>query len=151
MTSITDVHASHHPELDHHISGLSDTELADVVRDRVETVYHPIGTCSMGDGGVVDSELRVKGTQGLRVCDASVFPKLVSGHPVCGSYEGGRKADRDLDWCGYCNSREVGGCHQGSLQIIGASVVYFFWYVVGSHVLIMYYTMYLCAIHLSNN
>jgi choline dehydrogenase len=82
MTSITDVHASHHPELDHHISGLSDTELADVVRDRVETVYHPIGTCSMGDGGVVDSELRVKGTQGLRVCDASVFPKLVSGHPT---------------------------------------------------------------------
>ncbi|KAG2112162.1 hypothetical protein BD769DRAFT_1630207 [Suillus cothurnatus] len=48
------------------------TDLADVVRDRVETVYHPIGTCSMGDGGVVDSE----------VCDASVFPKLVSGHPT---------------------------------------------------------------------
>jgi choline dehydrogenase len=82
MTSITDVNASHHPELDHHFSKLSDAELADIVRDRVESVYHPIGTCSMGAGGVVDSELRVKGTQGLRVCDASVFPKLVSGHPA---------------------------------------------------------------------
>jgi choline dehydrogenase len=87
MTSITDVNASHHPELDHHLSSLSDAELADIVRDRVESVYHPIGTCSMGAGGVVDSELRVKGTQGLRVCDASVFPKLVSGHPVCESSE----------------------------------------------------------------
>lgn len=82
MTSVTDMDASHHPELDHHLPGLSDAELADIVRDRVETVYHPIGTCSMGAGGVVDSELRVKGTQGLRVCDASVFPKLVSGHPT---------------------------------------------------------------------
>ncbi|KAG1750886.1 hypothetical protein EDB19DRAFT_1893384 [Suillus lakei] len=82
MTSVTDVHAARHPELDHHFSSLSDAELADVVRDRVETVYHPVGTCSMGPGGVVDSELRVKGTQGLRVCDASVFPKLVSGHPA---------------------------------------------------------------------
>lgn len=87
MTSVTDVDAIHHPELDHHISSLSDAELADIVRDRVETLYHPVGTCSMGAGGVVDSELRVKGAQGLRVCDASIFPKLVSGHPVCGSSE----------------------------------------------------------------
>ena len=87
MTSVTDVQ-SKHPLLDHHFSRLSDAELADMVRDRVETVYHPIGTCSMGPGGVVESDLRVKGTQGLRVCDASVFPKLVSGHPVgCGSSE----------------------------------------------------------------
>ncbi|KAG1723029.1 uncharacterized protein EDB91DRAFT_1173780 [Suillus paluster] len=81
MTSVTDVDASD-PELDHHFSRLSDAELADVIRDRVETVYHPIGTCSMGPDGVVDSDLRVKGIQGLRVCDASVFPKLVSGHPT---------------------------------------------------------------------
>ncbi|KAG1727650.1 uncharacterized protein EDB91DRAFT_1253777 [Suillus paluster] len=80
-TSVTDVHSTH-PELDHHFSTLSDGELADIVRDRVETLYHPIGTCAMGPGGVVDSDLRVKGTQGLRVCDASVFPKLVSGHPT---------------------------------------------------------------------
>ncbi|KAG0702933.1 hypothetical protein DFH29DRAFT_467568 [Suillus ampliporus] len=78
---VTDVNSTH-PELDHHFSNLSDGELADVVRDRVETLYHPMGTCAMGPGGVVDSDLRVKGTQGLRVCDASVFPKLVSGHPT---------------------------------------------------------------------
>ncbi|KAG0702841.1 hypothetical protein DFH29DRAFT_982223 [Suillus ampliporus] len=81
MTSMTDVHSTH-PELDHHFSRLSDAELADVVRDRVETLYHPVGTCSMGPSGVVDSDLRVKGTQGLRVCDASIFPNLVSGHPA---------------------------------------------------------------------
>lgn len=80
-TSVTDVHSTH-PQLDHHFSHLSDAELADVVRDRVETLYHPIGTCAMGPGGVVDSNLRVHGTQGLRVCDASIFPKLVSGHPT---------------------------------------------------------------------
>ncbi|KAG1738217.1 hypothetical protein EDB19DRAFT_1895689 [Suillus lakei] len=80
-TSVTDVHSTH-PELDHNLSDLSDAELADIVRDRVETLYHPIGTCAMGPGGVVDSNLRVNGTQGLRVCDASVFPKLVSGHPT---------------------------------------------------------------------
>jgi choline dehydrogenase len=83
MSSVTDVHSTH-PELDHHFSQLSDGELADIVRDRVETLYHPIGTCSMGPGGVVDSNLCVKGIQGLRVCDASVFPKLVSGHTVSG-------------------------------------------------------------------
>ncbi|KAG2127230.1 hypothetical protein DEU56DRAFT_820837, partial [Suillus clintonianus] len=80
-TSVTDVHSTH-PELDHHFSRLSDEELADIVRDRVESLYHPVGTCAMGPGGVVDSNLRVNGTQGLRVCDASVFPKLVSGHPT---------------------------------------------------------------------
>jgi len=79
MSSVTDVHSTH-PKLDHHFSQLSDGELADIVRDRVETLYHPIGTCSMGPGGVVDSNLCVNGIQGLRVCDASVFPKLVSGH-----------------------------------------------------------------------
>lgn len=80
-TSVTDVHSTH-PGLDHHFSRLSDAELVDVVRDRVETLYHPVGTCAMGPGGVVDSNLRVHGTQGLRVCDASVFPKLLSGHPT---------------------------------------------------------------------
>lgn len=80
-TSVTDVHSTH-PGLDHHFSRLSDAELVDVIRDRVETLYHPVGTCAMGPGGVVDSNLRVHGTQGLRVCDASIFPKLPSGHPT---------------------------------------------------------------------
>lgn len=49
------------------------------------TVYHPVGTAKMGPdsdkNAVVDSKLRVKGIQGLRVIDASVFPTQVSGNP----------------------------------------------------------------------
>lgn len=35
------------------------------------------------EGGVVDSKLRVYGIKGLRVCDASIFPFIISGHTVC--------------------------------------------------------------------
>lgn len=47
------------------------------------TVYHPTSTCRMGsydDGAVVDSRLRVHGVRGLRVIDASIMPKIVSGN-----------------------------------------------------------------------
>ncbi|PPR00781.1 hypothetical protein CVT24_000746 [Panaeolus cyanescens] len=61
-----------------------DEALEKLVTERVETVYHPTTTCRMGksieDGDVVDSKLRVFGIDGLRVCDASVFPWIVSGH-----------------------------------------------------------------------
>lgn len=52
------------------------------LRRRGETVYHPVGSCRMGSGAdaVVDAELRVHGLQALRVVDASIMPKIVSGN-----------------------------------------------------------------------
>jgi choline dehydrogenase len=59
-----------------------DEELATYIRDRFQTLYHPVGTCRMGDDplAVVDATLRVHGLAGLRVVDASVMPTLVGGH-----------------------------------------------------------------------
>ena len=79
-------HDSTDPQFDHQLYLKTDEELEEVVRERVETVYHPTSTCRMApleQGGVVDSRLRVYGVKGLRVCDASVFPEIVSGHTVC--------------------------------------------------------------------
>jgi choline dehydrogenase len=52
------------------------------IRRKAETIYHPVGTCRMGfdDDAVVDSELRVRGIDGLRVADASVMPCLPGGN-----------------------------------------------------------------------
>ncbi len=61
---------------------VSDSEIEADVRRRVELIYHPVGTCRIGvdDQAVVDPELRVRGIQGLRVCDASVFPLIPGGN-----------------------------------------------------------------------
>ena len=60
----------------------TDAEWEQHIRNRADTVYHPVGTCKMGhdDLAVVDSSLRVHGMQGLRVVDASIMPALVSGN-----------------------------------------------------------------------
>ena len=61
---------------------LGDAELAEFVRAKAESVYHPVGTCRMGidDDAVVDPQLRVRGVDGLRVVDASVMPSLPGGN-----------------------------------------------------------------------
>ncbi len=61
---------------------LSDRELADFIRAKAETVYHPVGSCRMGSdaASVVDTQLRVRGVHGLRVIDASVIPTLIGGN-----------------------------------------------------------------------
>lgn len=56
--------------------------IADDIRARADTQYHPVGTCKMGqdDMAVVDERLRVRGVEGLRVADASIMPTLVGGN-----------------------------------------------------------------------
>ena len=58
------------------------TQIAQWIRQTADTIYHPVGTCRMGPGDmdVVDSQLRVHGVQGLRVVDASIFPRIISGN-----------------------------------------------------------------------
>lgn len=60
----------------------SDADIERFIRDHAETIYHPVGTCKMGQGedAVVDPQLRVRGVGGLRVVDASVMPTLVGGN-----------------------------------------------------------------------
>lgn len=52
------------------------------IRGTATSIFHPVGTCAMGEGNnaVVDRELRVRDTEGLRVIDASIMPTLVSGN-----------------------------------------------------------------------
>lgn len=60
----------------------TDEQWLDFARRNGQTIYHPIGTCRMGSdaAAVTDVRLRVNGVTGLRVVDASVMPKMVSGN-----------------------------------------------------------------------
>ena len=56
----------------------SDDEIAGWIRANAHTIYHPVATCALGR--VVDTDLRVRGLERIRVADASVIPQLVRGH-----------------------------------------------------------------------
>jgi choline dehydrogenase len=60
----------------------SDEELEAFVRQGGMTLYHPVGTCRMGEGmeAVVDSRLKVHGVEALRVIDASIMPTVTTGN-----------------------------------------------------------------------
>ncbi len=60
----------------------SDADIEQFIRNHADTVYHPVGSVRMGPGALdpVDAELRVKGIEGLRVVDASIMPRVVSGN-----------------------------------------------------------------------
>ncbi len=76
-------------------TGQDDTEtIRALIRDRADTIYHPVGTCRMGadEGSVVDPELRVRGVGRLRVVDASIMPQLISGNTQAPSAMIGEKA-----------------------------------------------------------
>jgi len=60
----------------------TDAEIAQFIRSKANTIYHPVGTCKMGSDemSVVDNELKVHGINNLRVVDASIMPTLISGN-----------------------------------------------------------------------
>ena len=58
----------------------TDAEIDGWLKKVVITAHHPAGTCAMGQGGVLEPDMKVRGIEGLRVCDASAMPDLVSAH-----------------------------------------------------------------------
>ena len=60
----------------------SDEELVKEASNYAQTIFHPVGTCKMGqdDMSVVDEKLKVKGVKNLRVIDASIMPSITSGN-----------------------------------------------------------------------
>jgi choline dehydrogenase-like flavoprotein len=69
-------------ELDTTAKAVTDAQIEAIIRNKADTIYHPVGSCRMGpsDNDPVDAQLRVKGVQGLRVIDASIMPRIVSGN-----------------------------------------------------------------------
>ncbi|SDT05869.1 GMC family oxidoreductase [Bradyrhizobium canariense] len=73
----------------------TDDDIRAILRARVDTVYHPVGTCKMGANdtmAVVDPKLKVCGMDGLRVVDASIMPTLIGGNTNAPTIMIGEKA-----------------------------------------------------------
>ncbi|MEQ1930016.1 MAG: GMC oxidoreductase, partial [Parvularculaceae bacterium] len=72
----------------------TDAAIVEDIRNRADTIYHPVGTCRMGADGksALDTKLRVRGVEALRVADASVMPTLVGGNTNAPSIMIGEKA-----------------------------------------------------------
>jgi choline dehydrogenase len=57
-------------------------QIRDYIRETTQTLYHPVGTCKMGNDSmaVVNRRLQVRGIEGLRVVDASIMPTIIAGN-----------------------------------------------------------------------
>jgi choline dehydrogenase len=66
----------------------SERDLEKAAGELGTTIFHPVGTCKMGNDpmAVVDDELRVRGVQRLRVIDASIMPRITSGNTNAPTY-----------------------------------------------------------------
>ena len=71
----------------------SEEEIGAYIRKWAKNDYHPVGSCKMGtdNEAVVDTQLRVRGIQALRVIDASIMPRLISGNTQATSIMIGEK------------------------------------------------------------
>ena len=74
-------------------AAVTDEALLEHVRNTAGTTFHPTSTCMMGPqtNAVVDTSLRVKGIEGLRVVDASIMPTVLSGNTNAGAIMIGEK------------------------------------------------------------
>ncbi|MES2936980.1 MAG: choline dehydrogenase [Pseudomonadota bacterium] len=81
-------------ELANSAAAQSDEQIERFVRDNADTIYHPVGSCRMGNSAtdVVDAQLRVRGIEGLRVVDASIMPRIVGGNTNAPTIMIGEKA-----------------------------------------------------------
>jgi len=72
----------------------TDAEIEQVLRNRSDTLYHPVGTCKMGSDemAVVDARLKVHGLDGLRVVDASIMPTIIGCSTTAATIMIGEKA-----------------------------------------------------------
>ena len=80
----------------------NDKDIEQAIREDADTVYHPVGTCKMGNDemSVVDDSLKVYGLDGLRVVDASIMPTLIGGNTNAPTIMIGEKASDMIinDW-----------------------------------------------------
>jgi choline dehydrogenase-like flavoprotein len=82
----------------------SDEEIAEWIRKRADSLYHPVGTCRMGSSeamAVVGADLKVHGLEGLRVADASIMPKIISANTNAASMMIGWRAGEMIGEKGY--------------------------------------------------
>ena len=84
----------HYPRVRHNGDTEDDAALEALIRNRADTVYHPVGTARMGSdaAAVCDPTLRVNGVDGLWIADASVMPRLISGNTNAPSIMIGERA-----------------------------------------------------------
>lgn len=72
----------------------TDAELMEAIRGGAQSYHHPMGTVALGT--VLDANFRVKGVQGLRVVDSSVFPNPPNAHPQADVYAVSHLAARQI-------------------------------------------------------